>query len=74
MRRQFRDAGAFRAVFDDVPDRLLCHAVTPDAAHLRHFAKELAPVDLRCVEPFIQFRDHSFWNWNCSPTGVASRG
>jgi hypothetical protein len=45
MRRQLRDTDSVRTLLDNVPDRLFCHAIAPDAAHLVHLPKDPAMLD-----------------------------
>ena len=47
----------FLHILHNVPDRLLFHAVAPDAAHFSDFAEDPAPVNPSSTQPVIQFRN-----------------
>src|SRR6266568_2812187 len=62
MRRQLCHANSFRILLYHMPDRLLCDAIAPNAAHFSYSAENPAPVDPSSMEPLVQFRNHPVGN------------
>jgi hypothetical protein len=46
VKREFCHANSFRTFLHNVPNRLFCHALAPDTAHLVHFSKDPASINL----------------------------
>ena len=66
VRSQFCHTDSLRALLYYVPDRLLCDAIAPNAAHFGHFAEYPATVNCSGSQPLVQFGNDPVGNRNRS--------